>query len=652
MGDKTLESSARVDQSSAGPSNAQNPTGDLQATMVSDFNKGSNLPAEDRDESLDGGGVTRPILGVAIATAILYFGKDFLLPLTMASILAVAFSPIASRLETFVGRFVSAALVVVLAISALGAIGFFLTVELTSVAVEVAGYSNNIASKLTRLQGSTPAWLQTVEHGVKDVEQRLQKTGSGPTGSLPKTVQAQAAPPAALEFLGPVWPILSGFGKALLIIVLLFFLLYARRDLRDRLVRLAAMARIPVAADAIETATGAVGRYLLLISLTNLAFGIAIGIAAWLLGLPDAAFWGALAFLLRFIPYVGALSAAVLPTLVALAVFSGWSRSFEVLGSFVILDQMTGQLVEPFLIGRGIGVSPVALLVSATYWAWLWGLPGLLLTAPLAACLKVAGDYIPELAFFAILLGADRGSEDYHEYYRMLLELDESGARNLAICCCDSHGLEATFDDVLIPALNLAAQERIEGHISQENQRFIVETTRGLVKDLGHRFIKPRTRPRLRILGLCAPGEVHDLGLLMLLELLRHAGAAATLIDQTTPAGVRDFVRRYAPDMICLSCTMIECLPAAAELVRAIKLDSPGLTLIGGGAAAVSSPTELLKAGCSQICASRGDARRVMRRFAIRRAKSRRVGAVPYLARPANAPAATTIPSGDANKET
>ncbi len=296
-------------------------------------------------------------------------------------------------------------------------------------------------------------------------------------------------------------------------------------------------------------------------------------------------------------------------------------------------------------------MSPVALLVSAMYWSWLWGVPGLLLTTPLAACLKVAGDYIPELGFFAILLGADSGSDDYHDYYRMLLELDESGARNLAIRYCDTHGLEATFDDVLIPALRLAGQERMEGHISQENQHFIVEITRGLVKDLGNRFIKPRTTPRLRILGICAPGEVHDLGLMMLLELLRHSGAAANLIDQTTPGGVRDFLKRYAPDMVCLSCTMTECLPAAAELVRGIKLDSPGLTIIGGGPAAVSSPAELLKAGCSQICASRGDARRVMRRFALWRAESRTVGAVLGLNPPPNAPDAIASSSSNANRQ-
>lgn len=147
------------------------------------------------------------------------------------------------------------------------------------------------------------------------------------------------------------------------------------------------------------------------------------------------------------------------------------------------------------------------------------------------------------------------------------------------------------------------------------------------------------------------PGEVRDLGPLMLLEVLRHSGAAANLIDQATPGGVRDFLKRYAPDMVCLSCTMTECLPAAAELVGAIKLDSPGLVIIGGGPAAVSSPAELLKAGCSQICASRGDARRVMRRFALWRATSRTVGVVPALTPPATAPEVIASSSGNANRQ-
>jgi methanogenic corrinoid protein MtbC1 len=263
------------------------------------------------------------------------------------------------------------------------------------------------------------------------------------------------------------------------------------------------------------------------------------------------------------------------------------------------------------------------------YWAWLWGIPGLLLATPLTACLKVAGDYISELGFFAILLGADKVFEDYNDYYRMLLELDRSSARTLATRYCDEHGLEPTFDDVLIPALVLAGRERTEDNISRENQELIVETTQDLVGELGNRFVKTRAKPKLRILGVCAPGEVHNLGLMMLLELMRHAGAAANLIGDKSPDEMRDFVKRYAPDMVCLSCTTTECLPAAAELVRGLKLDSPRLKIIGGGEAALSSPAELLEAGCSQICATRGDARRLIRRFALQRARSRTLGIFP-----------------------
>src|SRR3984893_7501440 len=588
----------------------------------------SKLADDDRDDAFESG-AARSFIAVIVATVVLYFGKDILLPLAMAAILAVALSPSGSPGGPLVGRFVSAALVVLITVSAISVTGYLLMVELTSVAVEVAGYSNNIATKLVALEGSTPPWLQRIEGGVKDVREQLQNNPSEPKGRTSRVMQAQPAPPGVRDVLQPALPILSGIGEILLIIVLFFFLLHGRKDLRDRFVRLAARARITVAAEAIETAGGTVGRYLLPVSLTNLGYGIAIGIVAWLLGLPNAAFWGGLAFLLRFIPYVGALASAALPTLVAFAIFPRRTRSFEVLGSFVILDQVAAQLVEPFLIGRGIGVSPVALLVSAMYLVWLWGLPGLLLATPLTACLKVAGDYIPELGFFAILLGADTVIEDYNDYYRMLLELDQARASALVISYCDEHGLEPTFDDVLIPALILAGEERIEDHISQENQELIVETTRDLVKELGNRFIKPPSKPKLRILGICAPGEVHDLGLLMLLELVRHAGAAANLIDDKSPDEIRDFVKRYAPDMVCLSCTMTECLPAAAELVRGLKLDSPRLAIIGGGGAALSSPAELLEAGCSQICATRGDARRVIRRLALQRARSRSLGIIP-----------------------
>jgi predicted PurR-regulated permease PerM/methanogenic corrinoid protein MtbC1 len=575
----------------------------------------------DPNEELDGRSAAGPIVAVILATAVLYFAKDILMPLTMAALLAVIFSPIASRLERFVGSFISAALVVVAAVTIVAGIGYFVTVELTSVAVQVTGYTDNIATKLTALEGSTPDWMKRVQYGIKDVEQQINDVTPQPKLSkAARVVEAPAAPSYLEQAVKPVVPILSGLFEALLVVVLMFFLLYGRADLRDRMVRLAARGRVTLSAAAIGAAGEAVGHYLLLFALTNLGYGVAIGLTIWAIGLPNPILWGALAALFRFVPYVGVPFAALLPMFVAFAVFPGWSKSIEVFASFVLLDQIVGYLIEPFLIGRGIGLSPLGLLFSAMFWGWLWGLPGLLIATSLTACLKVAGDYIPALGFFAVLFGDDGAREDYHDYYRSLLELDQSSARNLAISYCDKHGLEPTFDEVLAPAVILAGEERFENHISEDNQSLVFATTAALVKELGDRFNKPRLRGRLRIVGIVPPGESHSLGLLMLLELLRRTGIAANFFGMDkSQEEICAFVNQYAPDMVFLSCTMTECMPVAVELARALMAASPHLTIIGGGPSALVERAALLEAGATEICASRGEVRHAVRLCVLKR---------------------------------
>ena len=583
------------------------------------------IAEHEQDERADGLGSAGPIVAIILATVVLSLAKDILMPLTMAALLAVIFSPIASRLDRFVGNFMSAALVVIAAVTIVVGIGYFLTVELTAVAVQVTDYTDNIATKLSTLKGSTPEWMVRVEDAIKDVEGQISDVTPRARRSKPASVVQVPATQSDLEqAVKPAIPILSGLFEALLIVVLMFFLLYGRNDLRDRLVRLAARGRITLSAEAIGTAGAAVGRYLLLFALTNLGYGVAIGLTIWMIGLPNPVLWGALAALFRFVPYVGVPIAALLPMFVAFAVSPGWSQSVEVFAAFVILDQIVSYLVEPFLIGRGIGLSPLGLLFSAMYWGWLWGLPGLLIATSVTACLKVAGDYIPALGFFAVLFGDDSRREDYHDYYRSLLELDQTSARTIAVGYCDKNGLEPTFDDVLAPAVVLAGEERSENHISEENQNLIFETTIALVKELGDRFNKPRVRGRLRIVGVTPPGEVHSLGLQMLLELLRRTGIAANFLGmEKTSAEICAFVNQYAPDMVFISCTTTECIPAAVELVRALMAQSPRLTIIGGGPAALEHRADLLEAGVAQICGSRGEVRHAVRLSVLRRSVSR-----------------------------
>ena len=572
-----------------------------------------------------------PILTLLLATTVLYRGRDIFLPLTTAVILAVIFTQIANLIEPFFGRIFSAVLVVVLAIGTLSATGYFLTAELTAVADKVAGYSSNIGSKLGALEKLSPPWLRHLKYALSDIEQRTQakKTASAAT----HVFQAMPASPPVLDQLRPVAPVIDGVVEALLITVLLFFLLYSRKDLRDRLVRLIARGHIVVAPQAIEAAARTVSRYLLFFSLTNLGFGLACGVSAWLLGLPSAALWGLLAFLFRFVPYVGAMIAATLPALLAFALFPGWAKSFEIIGSFLLFDQIAGQFIEPFVVGPGIDVSPVALLISAMYWSWLWGMPGLLLATPLTACLKVAGDYIPALDFLSVLLGANRKLADYHDFYRLLLEQDHDSAQELGTHYADKYGLERTFDDVLAPVLELAGEERLANHINDEMQQSGIRTIRELIEDLGDRHAKRRGPNRLRVAGICAPGEVHSLGLLMILELLRHAGAAIRLVeDAASSEELRLAVGKFAPQLICLSCTTAECVPSALELVACLKKDSPGVPIFAGGTSAAENVDQMLAAGCEEVCSSREEARRALRQFAVRHARSPGTGNRPLRA--------------------
>jgi predicted PurR-regulated permease PerM/methanogenic corrinoid protein MtbC1 len=576
------------------------------------------------EESIEPRGAAQPIVAIIVATAVLYFARNVLIPLAAASLLAVVFSPIATRLERFVGLFASSLLVVVTAVTAIAGLGYFLTSQIASVAGQVTEYTDNISAKITALRGSAPEWLKRIEDVVAEVQRQIEKPGRKPKVPTPAPVVQASATESGLEgVIRPTLPLISAISETFFIVILFFFLLYGRKELRDRVVRLMARVRVTLSAEGIATAAAAVSHYLLLFFLTNVGYGLTIGIAMWLFGLPNPALWGTLAALLRFIPYIGVPIAALLPSFVALAEFPGWSKALQVLGTFVATDQIVGYFIEPFLIGRGIGLSPLALVVSAMFWSWLWGVPGLLLATSLTACLKVAGDYVPALGFFSVLLGADGTLEDCDDYYRSLLELDVTAAQKIAISYCDKNGLERTFDNVLIPAIDLAGEERSESHISQENQQLIIETTVALIKELGDRLSIPHSAARLRILGVCAPGEVHRLGLQMLLELMRRGGVAANfLADGKSLEELRDFIKRYSPDLVLLSCSTIECASAAEELVRALKTDSPRLTIICGGNAALAKDSELLSAGAFQVCESRSDLRRTVRRFALRRSLS------------------------------
>jgi predicted PurR-regulated permease PerM/methanogenic corrinoid protein MtbC1 len=566
------------------------------------------------DESeAEHGRVARPAIALVVTTAVLYLGKDILLPLALASILALVSSPVVNRLERFVGRLISATLLVVIALAGVILLAYFLSVELTSVAVELTAYSDNIADKLSSLQHKTPQWLLQVEDSVKDIERQLALSNPQKRRSN-QTVTAIQGQSSVREMVEPALPLLTGIGDGLLVVALLFFLLYERKALRARFVRLAARSRVTIAAEAIDAAGEIVGQYLLIYALLNAGFGVAIGLVTWWFGLPHPWFWGVLSALFRFVPYVGAFTSALLPTAVAFAISPGWRVSLELLGSFIVFDQVLAQFVEPVLIGRGIGISVVALLISAMYWAWLWGPVGLILAVPMTACLKVAGDFIPALNFFSLLLGADNPTDGYQDFYRCLLERDGAGARELALRHTDEYGLEDTLDRFLTPAVLLVAEERGEDHVGEELGRSVLETIRELIPQLGTRAGGEHFASTIRALGFCAPDDPHSLGLLMLLEQLRRNGAIVRFLsDETMPEDIKERITNFSPHVVCISCTVTEGVANALQTVEMLNREFPGLMIIAGGRAAAAAFQKFLDAGCKRVCRDRSEGIKYLR---------------------------------------
>ena len=269
-----------------------------------------------------------------------------------------------------------------------------------------------------------------------------------------------------------------------LVIVLVIFMLIQREDLRNRIFRLVGYGQLTITTKALEEIGDRISRYLLMQSIINGVFGLGVSIGLFFIGLPYAILWGFLAAVLRFIPYIGSVVAAILPIAFSLAVFSGWVSPLLVIALFVIVEPFIGMVLEPLLYGESVGVSGVALLISISFWTWLWGPIGLILATPLTVCIVVLGKYIPQLEFFGVLLSDEPVMEPKVTYYQRLLAIDQDEAAEIVEEHLKSHPREEIYDDVLIPALNYVKRDFDLGRLAENEQQFVFQATREILGDL------------------------------------------------------------------------------------------------------------------------------------------------------------------------
>jgi predicted PurR-regulated permease PerM len=496
-----------------------------------------------RSSSGQGAGTLPSLIAVAtfvLIIASLYWAQAVLIPVALAILLTFLLSPVAGALERMaLGRLPSVIVAVVLTFSLLGGIGWIVTLQFGSLANELPKYTGNIRQKIADVRGAGKGGaLEKVQKTVEEVKSEIQK------GDESTKAKAQGRPvivqPLESFAFWPVplavGPLVERFASAGLVIVLVIFMLIQREDLRNRLIRFVGYGRLTFTTSALEEAGQRISRYLFMQTIINSSFGLAVGFALYLIGLPYAILWGFLAAILRFIPYVGPFAAAIMPSALSLAVFQGWLWPIVVVGLFLALELLNNMVLEPLLYGESAGVSGVALLVAIAFWTWLWGPVGLLLATPLTVCVVVLGKHVSGMDFIGVLMSDQPAMESNISYYQRLLAMDQAEAADIVEEHLTSYPPEQIYDGVLIPALNYARRDRELGRLAEDGEQFVFRATREILEDLPSMMPKSAPAgsdsekastddivgalPKVRILGCPARDEADELALQMLRQLL------------------------------------------------------------------------------------------------------------------------------------
>jgi len=565
------------------------------------------------------------ILFVAIVViAVLYLAKPVVVPIALAILFAFLLSPIVSLLErTFLRRTGAVVLSLSLAVAGFGGGGYWIYQQLNSVAKEFTEPStiHRVEQRLRFLRRSSTGLAISFERLGRAVERATE----APSGEKPLNVRV-VEDSSIRDRYRNIAPTVEFVASSFLVVVLVFFLLQDREQLRDKMLRLAGRAHLTVTTQAIGETSQRISRYLLAFALLNVGFGLLIFVGLLLLGVPHAPLWGVIAGLMRFVPYIGAFLSASFPTFLSIAHFPNWYTPLAVLGLFVLSDQLIGGFIEPIVIGHRVGVSPIALLVSAIFWGWLWGPVGLLLATPISVCLTVGGEFIPALRIFSIMFGAEDPLEGYLSFYNRLLLRDRTGAIAIADRHAETDTMEEMFADLFIPTLTFAQEELERKRITPANDHFIKDVIRELIVRFGDRNAGTPD-PERHIVAVSVAGERLSLGTLMLTQLLREEGYSIDYFTDLPDDELIAFINEVRPEAVFVSCTNPDHLDAGYMLLQLIAGSFPDLMIVGGGSAFAGDRQKTLAAGATYVPATLSEAKEdfLTRRKAARKKVARSI---------------------------
>src|ERR1035438_7503230 len=558
----------------------------------------------------------RNIAILVAVVAVLYLASELLIPLAFAVTLSLILAPAIAWLQKMrVGRVPAALLVMVLSMAAAGASGGLIFNDLVDVGNQLPQYQQNNHKNREAIRAPNTGAVGRAAASVKALGKELAtpptpvvppmaSDRAGPRiapipASRPVPVQVVEAPANELLYVRDmIQPFLRPLGVFGMVLIFSLFLMIGHDDLRDRLFRLVGVSQINVMTQALDDATRRVSRYLLLQLLVNAIFGVVCGAGLFLIGVPYAVLWGAVAAILRIVPYIGAPIAASMPFMLSLAVFDHWMQPLLVFLMFGTLELVTGNWVEPRLYGTHTGVSSLALILTTVFWTVLWGPAGLILSTPLTVCVVVLGRYVPQFWFLHILLGDEPALGEEARFYQRLLAMDDQEARAVIDRYLTDHSLLELCDSVVIPALTLAEHDRHKGALDADREEFFFLSIKEMLTEFAEQPLKSglaegeaagqataETRPappRGRILCLAASDEADEVTAAMLALLLEHSGGI--VITFTPDPGLQQvaFVQPAPDDIFCICALPPFAFAHARTLSHQIRARFPGIRIVVG----------------------------------------------------------------------
>lgn len=477
------------------------------------------------------------VAGVCIGVAALYLAQEFLKPLALSVLLCFILAPASQWFERRLRfhRVLSVVTVSLLAGTLILGVGWIVAAQVTDLAKQLPSYQGNIERKVGSAQRISNNLFTKAMNATRELRSHLDRdnpTTQSAASSATQPAASQPAPKAEVEVLGreakipipdpdkssktaaasqPVvskvevtnfpppatqqqssWetivaffgPVISILGNAAVVAVFVIFMLIDREDLRDRMIALVSHRRVGLTTEALDDAASRVSRYLLMLCCVNGSYGLLVAVVLWLIGVPAAALWGLLCAVLRFVPYIGPWIAASFPVVLSLAVGETWAMPIRTVSAFLIIELVSNNVMEPMLYGKGTGVSPVAVIVSAAFWTWLWGTSGLLMATPLTVCVAVIGRHVEPLRFLNILLGDEPALPRGVRYYQRLLARDEVEAMQILRKALPEFGLATTYDTVAIVALKLAERDARREWLAPDKFREVL----GQIRDQIHKL--------------------------------------------------------------------------------------------------------------------------------------------------------------------